>query len=139
VELSVLPHRGSWRDAGVVAAAAVRNSPPAVRRGSDESAPVPALWRPLLDAPAGIRVTELRPRGTGGIMLRLAEAHGVGGTARLALPEGARAGLAGIDEQLLGPVDLVDGVAVIRLPPFAVRTLLIDRSPIPARPDDGGR
>jgi alpha-mannosidase len=77
---ALLPHAGGWREGGVVAEAACFNVP--LRRG-----PGPAEPRSLasVDDPSLVLDTVKRAEGSDAVVLRLYEAHGARGTARLRL------------------------------------------------------
>jgi alpha-mannosidase len=77
---ALLPHAGGWREAGVVAEAACFNAP--LRRGSGTAAP-----RSLasVDDPNLVLDTIKRAEDSDAIVLRLYEAHGGRGVARVTL------------------------------------------------------
>jgi alpha-mannosidase len=123
---AILPHAGTWQDGGVVAAARAFNAP--LRWGGDTGAAdddatpwvsVEGARGLVLDA---IKLAE----DSGALVLRLYEAHGGRGRARVRLGvpfDGARR--SNLLEDDLGPAD-VDGDAVlVDFRPWQIVTLLV--------------
>lgn len=77
---ALLPHAGGWREAGVVAEAIRFNTPLRERPGSSALAPLATL-----DDPNLVLDTVKRAESSDALVLRLYEAHGARGEARLAL------------------------------------------------------
>jgi alpha-mannosidase len=117
---AVLPHAGSWEDGGVVGEAAAFNAP--LRWGTGLPA---GAWAEVLDAPGLVLDTVKRAEDSGALVLRLYEAHGGRGSARVrvdGLVSGARR--ANLLEEP-GEVVAVDGDAlIVPFRPWELITLL---------------
>ena len=87
---AVLPHAGGWREGGVVAEAALFNQPLRQLSGDGEESVVSTQSRSYVsvDDPNLVLDTIKRAEDSDAIVLRLYEAHGARGVARvrLALP-----------------------------------------------------
>ncbi len=130
---TVLPHAGGWQDAGVVQAAAAHNVTPLVRRVT-ERRPADAVWRPVLTGDPGVVLAEVKHAADGrSICLRIYEATGRPGTARLGeVPTGAGVWAATLTEDRGEPVEIdPDGTVVLKLRAYEVVTLLVDRDTAP--------
>jgi alpha-mannosidase len=118
---ALFPHAGGWREAGVVGEALRFNAPlrfvPAAFDGSFASVDDPNL---VLD-------TIKRAERSESLVLRLYEAHGGRGTARVQLAAPfRRARLANALEEELGDVEIEDGAIVLPYRPHQVITVLVD-------------
>ncbi len=76
---ALLPHAGGWREAGIVAEAARFNVPMRL------TAPPPVDWLAAVDDPNLVLDTVKRAEDSDALVLRLYEAHGARGTARVRL------------------------------------------------------
>jgi alpha-mannosidase len=119
---ALLPHAGGWQDGGVVAAARAFNAP--LRWGA--AADGAASWAAVEGAPGLVLDTVKVAEDSGALVLRLYEAHGGRGRARVrvGLPfEAARR--SNLLEDDLGPAE-VDGDAVlVDFRPWQIVTLLV--------------
>jgi alpha-mannosidase len=118
---ALFPHAGGWREAGVVGEALRFNAPlrfvPAAFDGSFASVDDPNL---VLD-------TIKRAERSDSLVLRLYEAHGGRGTARVQLTAPFRhARLANALEEELGDVEVEDGAIVLPYRPHQVITVMLD-------------
>ena len=118
---ALYPHAGGWRDGGVLAEAIRFNAPLRITRGIGESFAAVDDPNLVLDTiKLGERSDEL--------VLRLYEAHGARGTARVRLrDEPRRARLANALEDPLGDVAIEDGTLVLPYLPHQVLTVLVTR------------
>ena len=118
---AIVPHAGGWQDGGVVAEARAFNAPlrwgPGVASGSWASVDAPGL---VLDT---IKLAE----DSDALVLRLYEAHGGRGRARirLALPWTA-ARRANLLEDDLGAADVDGDAIVVDYRPWEIVTLIVD-------------
>jgi alpha-mannosidase len=117
---ALLPHAGGWREAGVVAEGIRFNAPlrwaDGVAEGSFASCDDPNL---VLD-------TVKRAEGSDALVLRLYEAHGGRGVARVRLAQPVeRALLANALEERTGEVEIEDGALVLPYRPHEVLTVLV--------------
>jgi alpha-mannosidase len=118
---AILPHAGGWQDGGVVGEARAFNTP--LRWGAG----VPASAWAAVDESGLVLDTIKLAEDSGALVLRLYEAHGGRGRARvrLAVPW-TSARRANLLEDDLGPAD-VDGEAiVVDYRPWEIVTLLVD-------------
>jgi alpha-mannosidase len=118
---ALFPHNGGWREAGVVGEGLRFNAPlrfvPDAFDGSFAAVDDPNL---VLD-------TIKRAERTDSLVLRLYEAHGGRGTARLRLAASfGRARLANALEDELGNAEIEDGAIVLPYRPHQVLTVLVD-------------
>ncbi len=75
--VSLVPHQGNWRTAGVPKLAQSFNQPLLARWGTGGKRNPSPLWRPKVDVPTGSATTTLRTgRDPGAIVLRICEADG---------------------------------------------------------------
>jgi alpha-mannosidase len=115
---ALLPHAGGWREAGVVAEAACFNAP--LRR---TSAPVPESFASV-DDPNLVLDTIKRAEDSDALVLRLFEAHGARGVARLSVAapfsSARRANLLEDDGDAL---EADDGVVVVPYRPHEIVTV----------------
>jgi alpha-mannosidase len=117
---ALYPHEGGWREAGVLAEAIRFNAP---FRWVDAAPQEPFAF---VDDPNLVLDTIKRAERLNGYVLRLYEAHGARGTARLQLStEPKRAMLADALEAELGQLSIVDGAVVLPYRPHEVLTVLI--------------
>jgi alpha-mannosidase len=142
---ALLPHGGDWREGGVVAAAHDLNAPllgmvtdPADPADPADAADLPARHALVRVDGAGLRLAALKPAEEGsGAVLRLYEAHGGRGEARiLDLPPGwAPAGAVDLLERGAdareadgdAPLPTLDAEGGVRHGPFQVVSLAIRR------------
>jgi alpha-mannosidase len=133
--LSVVPHVGSWRENGIVAAAAAVNQPLLVRASEPATAPEPStatrrsVFRPRIEGRstaviAGLRTAHDRSG-------RVATVYETAGTSTVAtvsgLPPGARVWeLSGADDRIRSHGAGDDGTLTLSLGRFEVRHLLVD-------------
>ncbi len=117
---ALLPHAGGWREAGVLAEAMRFNAP--IRWTSA----VPAEPFAAVDDPNVVLDTIKRGERSDDLVLRLYEAHGARGVARvrLASPVG-EARLANALEEETGVVAIEDGALVLPYRPNQVLTVLV--------------
>jgi alpha-mannosidase len=118
---ALYPHPGGWQDGGVVAEARAFNAP--LRWGAGLE---PGAWI-AVDSPDLVLDTVKLAEDSDALVLRLYEAHGGRGRARveLALPfESARR--VNLLEDDLGPVELDGGALVVDYRPWEIVTLLVD-------------
>jgi alpha-mannosidase len=116
---ALMPHAGGWRDAGVIAQAACFNAP--LRRTS----PVEPFG--AVDDPNLVLDTIKRGERSDSLVLRLYEAHGGRGVARVRLAAPfERARLANALEEETDGVQVEDGVLVLPYRPHEVLTVLVD-------------
>ena len=118
---ALLPHAGSWQDAGVVGEAAAFGAPLRWGAGLPEGA-----WAQVEGAPGLVLDTVKLAEDSGALVLRAYEAHGGRGVARVRLGvpfgEARRANL--LEEPGEG-VEEEDGALVVPFRPWEVVTLLV--------------
>jgi alpha-mannosidase len=119
---AVMPHAGGWREAGVVAEARAFNQPLLWARGSAEPRSFAAV-----DDPNLVIDTIKRAEDGDALVVRLYEAHGARGTARLRVGFPVRAArLANLLEDPGEPAT-TDGDAIeVPYRPYEVITLLVE-------------
>ncbi len=119
---AVMPHAGGWREAGVVAEAARFEAPVRWLAGSHE--PRSLAW---CDDPNLVLDTIKRSEDTDALVLRLYEAHGARGTARLhlGLPHGTEVRRCNLLEDPGDAIPIRDGVAEIPYRPHEIISLLV--------------
>lgn len=124
---AVMPHRGDWREAGVVAEAASFNVPVRwTRGGRDYRVHAFAAVTDLTGGACSLVLDTIKQAEEGAeTVLRLYEAHGARGTARLAFPGMTAARLADGLERPLAPVPVRDGALELPYRPFQILTLLV--------------
>jgi alpha-mannosidase len=119
---AIVPHAGSWQDARVVAQARAFNAP--------------LRWGPLAPAPPWLRVEGVTglvldgvklAEDSGALVVRLYEAHGGRGRARvhLGLPF-ASARRSNLLEDDLGPMEVEGDAVVVDVRPWQIVTLLVE-------------
>jgi alpha-mannosidase len=118
---AVMPHAGGWQDAGVVGQARSFNAPlrwgAGLAAGSWVSVDDPGL---VLDA---VKLAE----DSGALVLRLYEAHGARGRARVRVaPAFSTARRANLLEDDLGPAQVDGAEIVVDYRPWEIVTLLVD-------------
>jgi alpha-mannosidase len=118
---ALFPHAGGWREAGVVAEALRFNAPLRWTHGVTETSFA------SVDDPNLVLDTIKHGERSDSLVLRLYEAHGGRGAARLRL--GApfeRARLANALEEETGEIEVEDGLLVLPYRPHEVLTVLVD-------------
>jgi alpha-mannosidase len=117
---ALFPHAGGWGDAGVVAEGLRFNAPLRWTHGASETSFA------SVDDPNLVLDTIKRGERSDSLVLRLYEAHGARGVARVRLADPAgRAQLANALEEVAGDVQLEDGVLVLPYRPHEVLTVLV--------------
>jgi alpha-mannosidase len=128
---SLLPHPGSWRDAGVPVLAEELSTPLLVRGPSRAAAGPGAPGWPALevDPAGGVHVSAVKEADRGGaIVVRLAQWSGRPSEAALrGIPDGARCWRATLTEEPLEELRPDGATLRLALGPWAVETLLIAR------------
>jgi alpha-mannosidase len=120
---ALLPHAGGWREAGVVAESIRFNTP---LRSVGVGAPWTASFA-AVDDPNLVLDTIKCAEDSDALVLRLYEAHGARGIARLRLGfPFAQARLASILEEARAPLHVRDGALEIPYRPHAIATVIID-------------
>ena len=118
---ALFPHAGGWREAGVVAEGKRFNAP---LRWADG---VPETSFASVDDPNVVLDTIKCGERSDALVLRLYEAHGGRGVARIRLAAPAqRARLANALEEETGQVEIDDGALVLPYRPHEVLTVLVD-------------
>ena len=128
VRVSLLPHEGGWRDAGLVSAATSLNAPLIVRPVDPQRArrARPQVWRPSVTDAPGVHLTEVKPGEEGGVVLRLVESLGEPAVASIALPDGVRAWRGSVVEDLLEVLELsASGDLELVMRPHEVCTVVL--------------
>jgi len=119
---ALVPHAGDWRDAGIVAEAARFNHPLRWTSGTGGERSLAAV-----DHPALVLDTVKRAEDSGALVLRLYEACGGRGTARVTLdPPPARARRANLLEDPGAPLELQGGAILVPYGPYEVITVLVE-------------
>jgi alpha-mannosidase len=135
--LSIVPHVGSWREAGIVSAAAAVNQPMLVRApepstASDPStAAPPSAFRPRVEGLSTAVIAGLRmAHDRSGRVVTFYEATGTSTVATVSgLPSGARVWeLSAADDRIRSYRAGDDGTLTLSLGRFEVRNLLVDES-----------
>jgi alpha-mannosidase len=114
---ALMPHAGGWREAGVVAEAARFNAP------LRATTPPADDWFVELDDSNLVLDTIKRAEDSDALVLRLYEAHGARGTARLRLPASS-ASRANVLEDEGAPLEVVAGAIVIPYRPHEIVTVI---------------
>ena len=118
---ALLPHADGWREAGVLAEAMRFNAPLRWTTGA-----VPAQSYAAVDDPNVVLDTIKRGERSDDLVLRLYEAHGARGVARVRLASPVReARLANALEEETGEVAVEDGALVLPYRPNQVLTVLV--------------
>jgi alpha-mannosidase len=121
---AVFPHAGGWQDGGVTAEALRFNAPLLLGGGEAE----PCSWFGC-DTP-GVFIDTVKPAEDGeGVIVRLYEAHGARGTARLrvGVPFG-EVWFTNLLEDRLAPADVDGDAVVVPYRPFEIVTVALSRS-----------
>ena len=119
---ALVPHAGDWREAGIVAEAARLNHPLRWTSGAGGERSLAAV-----DDPALVLDTIKRAEDSEALVLRLYEAHGGRGTARVVLdPPTTAARRANLLEDHGTPLAIEDGAIVVPYLPHEVITILVD-------------
>ena len=121
---AVFPHAGGWQDGGVTAEALRFNAPLLLGEGEAE----PGSW--FSTDTAGLLVDTVKPAEDGdALIVRLYEAHGGRGTARLRVGVPfAGAWFTNLLEDRLAPADVSGAEVTIPYRPFEIVTLELSRS-----------
>jgi alpha-mannosidase len=118
---ALFPHAGGWRDGGVIAEGLRFNAPLRWTNGASETSFA------SVDDPNLVLDTIKRGERSDALVLRLYEAHGGRGVARVRLSVPVeRAWLANALEEETGDVEVKDGVLVLPYRPHEVLTVLVD-------------
>jgi alpha-mannosidase len=118
---ALFPHAGGWREAGVVAEGLRFNAPLRWTHGTPDASFA------SVDDPNLVLDTIKRGERSDALVLRLYEAHGGRGLARVRLAAPfERARLANALEEPTGDVELEDGVLALPYRPHEVLTVLVD-------------
>lgn len=122
---ALLPHSGDFRDAGVVRAAYAFNVPLAL--SARQARPQTESFFEV-SSPALVLDTVKRAEDSDALVLRLYEAHGTQGTARLtsSLPI-TRAAVGNLLEETQRELDWRDGGVALAYRPFEIITLILER------------
>ena len=120
---AVVPHVGGWRDAGVVAEGLRFNVP---LRWADRPLLEPGRSLARVDDPNIVLDTIKRAEDSDALVLRLYEAHGARGTARLRLdrPFGAACRATALEDDA-EPLALHDGAVVVPYRPHEIVTVKV--------------
>ena len=119
---AVMPHAGGWQHAGVVAEAAAFNS--RVRWAGAGVPPGPWAW--VEDAPGLVLDGIKRAEDGDALVLRLYEAHGGRGEARVRLARPvASAARANLLEEPIEDAPVEDGAVVVGFRPWEIVTLVV--------------
>jgi alpha-mannosidase len=123
LSFAVFPHAGGWQEAGVTAEALRFNAPLLLGEGDAE----PRSWF-FTDAP-GLLVDTVKPAEDGdGLIVRLYEAHGGRGVARLRVGVPfAEASFTNLLEDRLGPAEVEGDEIVVPFRPFEIVTVALSR------------
>jgi alpha-mannosidase len=117
---ALFPHAGGWREAGVVAEGLRFNAPLRWTHGASETSLA------SVDDPNLVLDTIKRGERSDALVLRLYEAHGGRGVARVRLAGPVkRARLANALEEETGEIELEDGVLLLSYRPHEVLTVLV--------------
>jgi alpha-mannosidase len=116
---AVLPHAGTWQDAGVVGEAAAFNA-----RVRWTSGPQPGAW---ITVDGGLVLQTVKRAEDGdGLVLRLYEPHGGRGTATVALDRPVRSAVrADLLEAATGAAEVRDGAVEVPFRPWEIVTLRV--------------
>ena len=126
IRYALMPHPGSWRDAGVVQEAAGFNQPLIARLASKPGAGGDP-WRPRASS-GSVLLSCLKPAHDGaGRVLRLYESAGRAGEVELSgFREGQRVFDASVVEERIRELPAPGGVLRLSCRPWQVRTLLVE-------------
>jgi alpha-mannosidase len=120
---AILPHAGGWQDGGVVGEARAFGAP--LRWATAPPGPPGAAWA-AVDAPGLVLDTVKLAEDGDALVLRLYEAHGGRGRARIRLGVPfAAARRSNLLEDDLGPVEVDGGEIVVDFRPWQIVTLLV--------------
>ncbi len=121
---AIVPHAGGWQDAGVVAEARTFNAP---LRWAAAPPAGGEPWAHVEDAPGLVLDTIKLAEDSGALVLRLYEAHGGRGRARvrIGLPF-TTARRSNLLEDDLGPAEIDGDAVVLEFRPWQIVTLLVD-------------
>lgn len=130
---AVMPHGGTWQQAGVVAEAAAFNQPlqPAAATPPDTPQSLLRVEETNGDGPANLVLDTIkRAEDSDDLLLRFYECHGARGTARVTLPAGytfSRAALCNLLEDETGKLKIAGGVIEITYTPWQIITVKLVR------------
>ena len=121
---AIVPHAGAWQDAGVVGEARAFNAP--LRWAAGEATADGSAWAQVDDAPGLVLDTVKLAEDSDAVVLRLYEAHGGRGRARVRLgvpfTTTRRSNLL---EDDLGPATIDGDAIVVDFRPWQIVTLLV--------------
>jgi alpha-mannosidase len=121
LSFAIHPHRGAWQDAGVTAQALCFNAPLLLGEPTGET----RSWLST-DTPGLLIDTVKRAEDGDDLVVRLYEAHGGRGVARLRVgPPFAEAWFTNLLEERLGPAEVDGDEVVIPFRPFEIVTLAL--------------
>lgn len=124
-EYALVPHAGDWREAGVDRAAEEYAHPLLARTAGTHAGTLPPRWSFLSVSDHAVRLSALRTSADGAAVVRVYETEGrpaPGVHIRCAMPV-ARAENSDLLERPTGEAQVRDGVVVLDLGPFEIRTL----------------
>ncbi len=128
IRYSLLPHCGSWRDSGVVQAAAGYNQP-FITRVIQEDIPAKDSggFQPAVVGSTGVQISCIKQaHRANGRIIRLYESAGRAATIELTgLPSGSKLWETNIIEDIMGDIPSDNGRASLTFRPWQVRTLLV--------------
>lgn len=126
VRYALLPHRGDWREAGVVAAGLAFNQPLVASVATGEALGGGG-WHPHVTTSGGVHVGTVKAAKCGsGTVIRVYEAHGKPGEARVTgIPNGAVVCEVNVVEDIQATLPVADGGVSLSLAPWQVRTFLV--------------
>jgi alpha-mannosidase len=123
---AIVPHAGGWQDAGIVREARTFNAPLRWTRAAPPDGPV-TPWAHVEDAPGLVLDTVKLAEDSDALVLRLYEAHGGRGRARVRIgPPFTGARRSNLLEDDLGPVETDGDAVVVDFRPWQIVTLLVD-------------
>nr|MBA2481597.1 hypothetical protein [Planctomycetota bacterium] len=129
IRYSLMPHVGSWKDAGVVAQAAGFNQPLLARRTQKTTAPAKRAAAPQLVDAGSVQIACLKTARTGaGTIVRLYDTAGRASSPRLLVPAGATVWQTNVLEERQTRLRVEDGAVVLAMRPWEVRTVLIEEA-----------
>jgi alpha-mannosidase len=136
---SIVPHRGTWRDAGIPVLAESLSQPVAVSLPAESAQPAPretACRRPLpvMDPGSGAMVSAVKWADSGdAVICRVLDWRGSGVRAVLeGLPPGTQCSLASLAEEPAERVPVVNGRAEFDMGPWAMETVMLTGPGMPA-------
>ena len=123
ISYAIFPHEGSWQEAGVTREALLFNAPLVTTRG----AAAPRAFLSCDDSNLIIDTVK-RAEGDGRLVIRLYEAHGARGTARLRveIPHGTARVCNALEDPTHELAAEADGAIVVPYRPFEIITVALD-------------